>query len=70
MAILGNAFGRELCQALGLKEVTNIEIKVPLKEVPTVKVEMYLTKEQAEAMLPVMRKYKLIPIEEDLPKDV
>lgn len=61
----GDKFGKDLAEALGLENCTNIEIKVALGQVVEIKATQFLTNEQAKEIVLVLKKYKFTPIEDE-----
>jgi hypothetical protein len=57
------AFGKAICDALGLQDcvVKSIRLTVASGEMVTVEVHQFLTWEQSLAMLEVLREYRLVP---------
>jgi hypothetical protein len=70
MAISSESIGKEICDALGLKEVIDIDISLHLNNAATITVKSYLNKYDAEKIKTVLIKYRLFPIEESGVKDV
>jgi len=61
MIIAGHYIGREIAEALGLHETTDIKIHVPLEGVATVIVTYYPDVEHLQNLTQVLAEYELIP---------
>jgi len=63
-------FGCELCKVLHLdpKKTRDIIIENKIEDVVMVKVTQYLQKEEGDELLLVLKKYNLIPVEEENPQ--
>lgn len=67
MAVTGESeFAKELLKALGLdyKDVVQFELDITVGEIVIVTVERHLSKEEAQKMIPLFQKYKLVKREE------
>ena len=53
-------FGRELCEALGIKNCRSIELRVAADEAVTLKTESCVTDEQGRKILELIRKYDMV----------
>ncbi|HUV56284.1 MAG TPA: hypothetical protein VMV84_03545 [Dehalococcoidales bacterium] len=54
--------GKEICEALGLAKVVNLDIRLHLGEVAEVTVLYYPDEEHLQKITPILAKYGLIPI--------
>jgi hypothetical protein len=50
----------ELCNALGLKHVRSLDIRLAVGEIGMAVVRYYLTEDDVTAMIPIMKKYELV----------
>ena len=53
-------FGRELCEALGIKDCRSIELRVAADKAVTLKTESYVTDEQGRKILELIRKFDMV----------
>jgi hypothetical protein len=56
----------EILQALGLKEVIDLDISMHLGSAAEITVRYYADREDIKKIVPLLRKYKLVPIEAEL----
>jgi len=63
--VTGWKVGRDLCRALGLEQVRSLSLHFRMDEVVTADVEMIVSEPSAEIILTEMKKYKLVPMEDE-----
>jgi len=61
---------KEICDVLGLKYVRTLNIHFSAKNIPIVTAEMFIGTEQVKNLTTVLRKFKLVPIEEQEESDI
>ena len=59
-AILSNNIGKEIQDALGLKDATDIKIHLHVGEMVTVEVTYFPDKDDMQKLIPIMAKYYLV----------
>ena len=60
-----NNIGKEISDALGLKHVVNLDISIHLNSVVSVTALYYPEEDNVRALTPILKKYSLVPIEEE-----
>ena len=58
---IGQQLGEELCDALGLKSVLSLDLRIRMHEVPTLSVEHLVSIEKGECIKTVIEQYMLVP---------
>ena len=64
MAFANHAIGKEICDALGLKEVVDCDISLHLGDAAKVTVTYFPDREHIIDALAVVKKYKLVPMDD------
>jgi len=64
MFCTGSKIGKEIQDALGLKATRIIDIHLPFDDISTITVEYLPDEEDLERIIPILKKYKIVPIEE------
>ncbi len=70
MARFNYFIGKEICEALGLKNVIDLDISVHLNEIASVTVKYYPSEDDLKKVIPVLQKHYLVPVGEALPVDI
>ncbi len=53
----------EIIKALGLKNVVDLDLRMHLNEIVEIAVRYFPDRENLEKVVPILKKYKLIPID-------
>ena len=56
----------EICEALGLKDVIDVDICMHLGDTATITVKSFASKNDIKKIIPILTKYELRPIEKSL----